>query len=281
MKKQLLTCVMLLAAIGFGYAQDSGSQSGGDGNFAPSAGDISASFLFGRGNYQTSGLNVPSSPYYFGSSYIWKVGGTSPYLNTIEANSNDVANIVGAEARYFITNNIAAKLSGGAIIRNTPSVGNLPGYIDPNVNSAAWVPYYSAVPADNQVDANINIGGEYQFTTKYSRLFPWVGVNVPFYYGRRSLYDATIDDTLDPSDPLYIVDIGVRHAELWGFGLQAAAGFDYYIAEGLYFGFEIKPISYVYSGSAIYPGPGLDSQQAKTTTWSFFAQPFVKFGIRF
>lgn len=277
MKKQLLTFALLLTAIGFGYAQDSGAQSsGGGGDFAPAAGDISASFLFGRGNYQTSGLNVPSSP-----NYSWTVYGYAPYLNTVEANSNDVANIVGAEARYFITSNIAAKLSGGAIIRNTPSVGNIPGYIDSDANSAAWIPYYAAVEQNNQVDANLNIGGEYQFSTKYSRLFPWVGLNVPFYYGRRSQYNPSINDNLDPSDPLYIVDIGVRHSELWGFGVQAAAGFDYYIAEGLYFGFEIKPISYVYSGLKQLPAPGLPTLESKTTTVSFFAQPFVKFGIRF
>ncbi len=308
MKKQILTCVFLLAVVGYGYAQDSGSQSSGGGDFAPSAGDISASFFFGRSPYQTSGFNLPSAPY---NNTSWQVSGQNPYINSI-GTDNSLTNMAGAEARYFVTNRIAAKLSGGAIFRNSPSVVNVPGFADPDGNNAAWVPAIVAVQADNRVDAFINLGGEYHFTTKYSRLFPYVGLTIPFYYGRQSAYDPTIVDVLPPfgtqggapsfyywdgtqwiinnpsptspaggtSTP-YLADVGNRHSEQYGFGLQAAAGFDYYISEGLYFGFEIKPISWIYSGTNNIPGPGLQGWSAETSTWAFFAQPFVKLGIRF
>lgn len=290
------------------YAQDSGSQSdAGSASFAPSAGDFTGAILFGRGNYLTSGLSVPNSPYYYGNyngGYGWTVSGQAPYANMVDANSNSVSNIVGVEGRYFVTNRIAAKLSGGAIFRNTPSFDNVPGYIpfvdvqtgtdsygnpiytrQPTPN-AAWLPAYEAVKAEDQADINVNIGGEYHFTTKYSRLFPYVGLTIPIYYGRRSMYDPTInfgdlDNPTDPLTPNYIVDVGVRRAEIFGTGVQAVAGFDYYLAEGLYFGVETKPVSYLYMYSGKNPAPGFESLDAKSTTWTFLTQTFLKIGIRF
>ena len=257
------------------HAQES-TQNAAPPSFTPEQGDFSGAVLFGRGNFLNSGLVVPSSP-----NYSWSVPGTAPYNNTIDPNSNDVNNIVGLEMRYFLTTNIALKLSGGAIIRNTPAVGNVPGFIDGTANNAAWIPAYQAVVASNDSDVNINLGGEYHFATKYNRMSPYAGLTIPYYYGRRSLYDPTINDALDPSDPLYIVDVGVRHAELVGFGVQAVIGVDYYLMEGFYFGFESKPVSYVYSYNRKFPAPGLESLEAENTTVSFFSQTFLKIGFRF
>lgn len=308
MKRHIILTVAMLLMLGSLYAQDESPQKE-EVSFAPSAGDFTGAIMFGRGNYLTSGLVVPSSPTYFYNDpingYYWNVSGQAPYANMIDANSNSVSNIVGVEGRYFVTNRIAAKISGGAIIRSTPSFDNVAGYIptvetnifDSNGNvisttsqpvpNSSWLPAYNAVVAEDQVDVNVNIGGEYQFTTKYSRLFPYVGLTIPLYYGRRSLYDPTINggDLVNPTDPLsipnYIVDIGVRRAEIFGTGVQAVAGFDYYIAEGLYFGIETKPISYLYMYSGKNPAPGLESLDATSTTWSFLTQTFLKIGVRF
>lgn len=273
------------------YAQDSTKTKAPSG-FAPSAGDFTGAILFGRGNYLTSGLGVPNSPSGSYSSGSWVVNSQNPYANNVEVSGNDISNLIGLEGRYFITNRIAAKLSGGAIIRNTPAFDNLPGYIplDPNgrpTPNSAWLPAYDAVIADHQMDINVNVAGEYHFTTKYERLFPYVGLTLPYYYARRSMYNPTINmgDLVSPAnpadDPNYIVDVGVRRAEIFGTGFQAVAGFDYYIAEGLYFGFETKPISYLYMYSGKNPAPGLESLDAKSITWSFLTQTFFKIGIRF
>jgi len=112
-------------------------------------------------------------------------------------------------------------------------------------------------------------------------LSPYAGLTIPFYYGRRSMYDPTINDALDPTDPGYIVDVGVRHGEIVGFGVQAVAGVDYYLMEGFYFGFELKPISYQYARLEQFPGPGLPTLQSNNTTFSFFSQTFLKIGFRF
>lgn len=276
---------MLFVSLGALYAQDATTSTQEDkpSSFVPEAGDFSGAVLFGRGSFLSDGnLWVPSSAGSNSSTSQnpWAVQGHAPYNYTTDPNYNSVSNIVGAEMRYFATSNIAVKLSGGAIIRNTPSQPNIPGLTD-GPNNAVWIPAYQAVVADNQADINVNLGGEYHFTTKYNRLSPYAGLTVPFYYGRRSLYDPTINDDVAPTDPGYIVDVGVRHAELVGFGVQAVAGVDYYLMEGFYFGFEIKPVSYQYARLEQFPAPGLPSLQSNNTTFSFFSQTFLKIGFRF
>jgi outer membrane protein W len=283
MKKFKVLAAVLFCALGV-YAQDNTSSTGGSsssGDFQPSAGDISGAILFGRGNFLNTGLDVP------GVSSSWistPVTGSSPYANTVDPNENSASNIVGIEGRYFLTDNIALKLSGGSIIRNTPARPNVPGFIESSSDPGTWIPAYASVEADNRVDVNLNIGGEYHFTSQYSRLFPYVGATVPYYYARRSMYDPTIQEESgsggDPGTPT-VVDVGVRSVEIIGFGLQAVGGVDYYLMEGLYLGIETKPISYVYAYSNKIPAPGLETLSADTHTWSFFSQTFIKLGFRF
>jgi outer membrane protein W len=289
MKKYTILAWMLLVTLGCVYAQDATTTtttttttgSGDAADYAPAAGDISASIIFGRGNFLNGNLGSSVTPTAGSSQSSWTVPGYAPYNNTVDPNSNDITNIVGAEVRYFLMDNIALKLSGGAIIRNTPAQTNVPGFIDTDANNAAWIPAYAAVVADNKVDVNINLGGEYHFTSKYSRLYPWAGLTIPFYYARQSFYDPTIVDPSDDDGTIDVLDVGVRSAEIVGFGAQAVGGVDYYLMEGFYIGFEIKPISLVYAYSVKSPGPGLEAGKADNTTVSFFSQPFFKVGFRF
>jgi outer membrane protein W len=294
MKKYTILASMLLVTLGCVYAQDTSTtttttttSSSSAADYAPAAGDISGAILFGRGNFFHSAdlLLTPPSIVFdaSGSVVTWTVPGNSPYNSTVDPNDNPITNIVGGEVRYFLMDNIALKLSGAAIFRNTPARVNTPALIDDGAPSAAWIPAYAAVEADNRADININLGGEYHFSSKYSRLFPYAGLTVPFYYARRSAYDPTIIDADGSSSGsnVEIVDVGFRHTEVIGFGAQAVGGVDYYLLEGLYFGFEIKPISFVYAYSNRSPAPGLEVGQAENTTFSFFTQPFFKVGFRF
>jgi len=272
MKKYIIISALLLGLLGSVFAQDETS-------FGPSAGDFSGAVLFGRGNFQTSGLDVPSAPGSYWQS-LWTVSGSAPYLNSVEANSNPISNIVGLEGRYFVTSRIAVKISTGAIIRSSPPRGNAPAIIDPNSPNATWIPAYSAVSQSQNIDFNFNLGGEFVFPSKkFERMFPYVGANIPFLYGRRTLYDPTITLTEDGNS--VVTDIGLRHAEVFGFGLQTVSGVDYYIAQGLYFGVEMKPISYIYAYSRKLPAPGLDAWQADSHTFTFFSQVYFKLGFRF
>jgi hypothetical protein len=284
MKKYILSSVMLLSMLGCVYAQDTGTttNSSSAADYAPAAGDISAAIIFGRGNFYDGGLEMEAvTPL---PSTSWQVPGTAPSANVIDGNDNSITNMVGGEVRYFLMDNIALKLSGGAIIRNTPAQHNVPGIIDSDAPVGAYIPNYEATEADNKVQLNINLGGEYHFSSKYERLFPWGGLTIPFYYGRQSYFDPTIfypdPNSTSPADPEPL-DVGVRSTEIVGFGAQLVGGVDYYLLEGMYVGFEIKPVSVIYAYSTKSPGPGLDMKQSDNTTFGFFSQPFFKVGFRF
>ncbi len=269
MKKYIIISALVLGLMSSVFAQDGGS--------GPAAGDFSGAVLFGTGAYQYSGLTLPSAP---GQNTSWTVSGSAPYLDAVEAGYNDVSNMLGVEGRYFLSNKIALKVSGGAILRSTPPRINIPSYIDPTSPNATWLPAYSAVKQSNTVDVNFNIGGDYFFSSeKFTKVFPYVGANLPFFYGRRSEYDPSF--LLDGNGDPYLQDIGLRHVEVVGFGLQSVAGMDYYVADGMFIGFEFKPVSYIYTYARKLPAPGLEMLESDAHTWAFFNQIYFKLGFNF
>ena len=276
MKKYLILCFILAFTLTSVNAQDKDSNhvcktdSCNHGvKYAPTKGDFTAAMVFGRGAYLNEGLTVPSSYY--------SVSGDAPYANDVDANNNSITNMVGAEGRYYVGNKFALTLSGGAILRNTPSQLFIPAVTD--VNGNVIIQAYDAVVADERVDVNATVGAQWLFNTKNNRLFPYLGVAFPFDYARRSLYDPTV--TVDNSGNPTIVDLGARHVDIAAFGVQAVAGVDYYIAKDVFFGFDIKPVSYTYAASVKSPGPGLLNLEAETDTVSFFAQFSAKIGFKF
>lgn len=277
MKKYLILCFIFVFALTSVNAQDRDSDHHhykGDTckvgpRFAPQAGDFTAAMVFGRGAYLNGGLVVPGS--------YSSVSGSAPYANVVDANDNNITNMVGAEGRYYATNRFAITLSGGAILRNTPAQLAIPAVIDVNGNQI--IPAYNAVVADERIDVNVSVGGQWLFNTKNDRLFPYLGFALPFSYARQSQYDPTI--TVDSQGNVTITDLGARHVEINAFGVQAVAGVDYYIAKDVFFGFDIKPVSYTYAYSAKVPGPGLINLEADTNTVSFFAQFSFKVGFKF
>lgn len=274
MKKYLILCFILAFTLTSVNAQDKDSNHKCEdcdqsAKFAPKKGDFTAAMVFGRGAYLNEGLTVPSSYY--------NVSGDAPYANDVDANNNSITNMVGAEGRYYVSNRFALTISGGAILRNTPSQLNIPAVTD--VSGNVLIQAYDAVVAEERADVNASIGVQWLFNTKNDRLFPYLGVALPFDYARRSLYDPTV--TVDSSGNPTIVDLGARHVDITAFGVQAVAGVDYYIAKDLFFGFDIKPVSYTYAASVKSPGPGLLNLEAENNTVSFFAQFSAKIGFKF
>ncbi|WP_456378741.1 BT1926 family outer membrane beta-barrel protein [Lutibacter sp.] len=239
--------------------------------YAPEKGDFTAQMLFGRGAFLNSlNLSVPSS----GTD---PVSGAAPYVNDVSSNDNAVSNMIGAEFRYYATDRFAIKVSGGAILRNTPYVINTPGVPD-TVNGGWILPPYNAVEATEEAEVNFSLGAEFLFNTKNDRLFPYVGFALPFDYARRSVFTPPY---IDEAGNVILPDTGTRHVEITAFGVQAIAGVDYYIAKDLFFGFEIKPVSYTYAYSIKSPAPGLRDLAADNGTLSFFARFNFKIGFKF
>ncbi|GGK37351.1 MULTISPECIES: BT1926 family outer membrane beta-barrel protein [Flavobacteriaceae] len=273
MKKYLILCFILAFTLTSVSAQDKVSNQDCDNceveTFAPKKGDFTAAMVFGRGAYLNGGLTVPSS---FSS-----VSGDAPYLNTVDANNNSVSNMVGAEGRYYVGNKFALSFGGGAILRNTPAQLNIPAVVDANGNQI--IQGYNAVVANERIDLNVTVGGQWMFKTNNDRLVPYLGFALPFNYARQSLYDPTI--TVDNTGNPTITDLGARHVDIAAFGVQAVAGVDYYVVKDVFFGFDIKPVSYTYAASLKNPGPGLMNLESETDTVSFFAQFSFKLGFKF
>ena len=276
MKKYLILCFILVFALTSANAQYKDSEHHhykGDTCkvepiFAPKQGDFTAAMVFGRGAFLEGGLVVPSS--------TAAVSSAAPYDSTVEANDNRINNMVGAEGRYYASKRFAITMSGAAIWRNTPSQLAIPAVIDGGGNTI--IPAYNAVVEDERVDARISLGGQYLFHTKNDRLFPYLGIAFPFNYARRSLFEPI---TIDTNGNLAVNDLGARHVDITSFGAQAVLGVDYYIFKNVFFGFDIKPVSYTYAVSVKTPGPGLFNLESDTNTLSFFAQFSFKLGFKF
>ncbi len=275
MKKYILLTMLLSFGL-LVQAQDDGEV---DEGYGPKKGDITVEMQFGRSNIINGGLTVPSAP---GNNSNWRVAANSPYANNIslQDNQNTFVNMIGVKGGYYLSDKISLILAGAVRMDYTPGQANVPGFIDSGQPNAAWIPAYAAIPEQNSTLLNAVIGSEYTFSTKMERVFPYVGLHVPFYYARESQYDPTITDDFNGSNNT-VVDLGTRTGEIFGYGVQIAAGVDYYLMEGFYFGFEIRPASYIYAYSASKPGPGLELQESNTNTYSFFTQPFMKLGFKF
>ena len=140
------------------------------------------------------------------------------------------------------------------------------------------IPAYGEVDATEEVEMNLSIGAEFLFKTKNERLFPYLGFNLPFDYARRSVFTP---QTIDEEGNVTIHDTGARHIEITALSFQAVAGADYYIAKDLFFGFEVKPVSFTYAYSINSPAPELNNLEAENSTVSFFAQFNFKLGFKF
>ena len=234
---------------------------------------FSGAILFGNGIYLAEPA-VPGSP----TANDWTIAGEAPYASGISSD-NQLTNMIGAEFRYFVTDKIALRFNGSGIIRKTPAFDYVEGLtpatseiVDP-ASSAGWVPNYAATVMNNTLNINVSVGGEYHFAT-IAKLSPFVGVTVPFCYGRNSQYDPTVIGDK-------ITDVGSRHIETIGIGSQLIAGADYNLTESVFVGLEIKPVSYLYAYNTKYPGPGLETRSAANHTLGFFTQPVFKLGVRF
>tara|TARA_R110001583_G_scaffold1029_1_gene8900 strand:- start:162 stop:860 length:699 start_codon:yes stop_codon:yes gene_type:complete len=231
--------------------------------------------LFGRGAFMNNGL------YLVPGSNVSTIDGTAPYVNDISSNSNSVSNMAGAEFRYYTSDKFAIKFSGGAILRNTPYQVNIPTVYDTD-GSTVLIPGYSSVDAVEEAEMQISIGGEFLLKTKNERLFPYVGFALPFDYARRSVFTpAQINYDSNGNLDVSLIDTGARHYEITAYSVQAIAGADYYIAKDLFFGFEIKPVSYTYATSIKSAAPELRNLEADNSTVSLFAQYSFKLGFKF
>ena len=267
MKKNIILSLVLFVSLAFVsvYGQDENStvetsedsiEGSVDNLFGPRKGDFTGRLLLGKGSY-LDGLSIPTD------------NGTV-FSNTpsalVSGNGNSAVNMIGIEMGYYLSNRWALTLSGGTILSNTPSQLGIP--------AAGNLPQYNSINADENIDINVTLGTQYLFKTESKKLFPYVGVSVPYNHARRSYYDPTPVNGNIP-------DLGVGHTETTSFGIQAVAGVDYYFTEEIFMGVRIVPMAYNYAYSSTLPRPGLPVLESDNTSSSFFVQPSISLGFNF
>ncbi len=280
--KKILFSLAFLVFFSFAYAQeetekieDGTQEENVEKPKKPCALKFTGSVLFG--NSAALWAYAPGSP----TDTWWGIGGSdlAPSMSDfVERDNNSAVNMIGVEARVFVTDEIAIKLAGGATIYNRPQQDNVPGFYPANrIGNTGVIPQISATEMQRKSSFDVTIGGEYHFRKK--NLSPYVGLALPFYYSRESKYNPYYN--VDNAGNITITDIDVRHGESFGFGVSLVSGVDYYVRDNWFFGFEVKPFSFVYAFGSHYPAPGLPSAKSDMYGYIFFSQPLFKMGFVF
>ena len=263
MKKILITCFLSVLSL-TSFAQEEERSS----NILPKKGDFLGSLLLGRGQFP----RIYGAPANNASS----ISAVTPTTSVTDDNSNSFINMIGAEGRYFVTNDIAIKLSAGFLTANTPGREQIEGTLD-TTGFGTNVPTINSVEGNVTTQLRVEVGGEYHFKLDSKRLSPYVGLSVPFYYSK--------DKELDPGFNIIgnqVNDInGARTAVLLGIGSQTFAGVDYYFNKDIYFGVQINAVGYEYAFLQQSTGGGLPVAKSSTHGINFGTSPLVKIGFKF
>ena len=187
-------------------------------------------------------------------------------------NSNYIIEMIGVEFKYFVTNRVSVSFVGAGSVNNTPSVEFKEG-----VNTGEDI---STIPNYKHIDANLStrlvgsLGLNYHFKVKNDRVQPYMGVQGTFQFAQVT---TATPYTGIPED----VDAGNRTGQILGWSPSMVAGIEYALFPGFLVGFEIKPVSYYYTGVELFAKPGLQAMTGSNHEFTFLSHPRFKIGFRF
>ncbi len=267
------------------------------------------------------GLNTPADLKGYepisglGNEYI--SGDYSTYvLNLSSISENNLSNIVGLQARYFIANRWDINLQAAYNMNLTPAKD----FIEPegsfDIDEMSGVDFkdidvtytpakvgigdiYGSKAIQGAVTNSLytQLGSNYYFATRNERINPYIGLFGSFKLARietyypytgemiRSDIYTEADKAKGLQDQAYFEDIQTyraaqRGSQVLGFGAGITAGVQYSILPGLILGFEVAPVAYQYSLIHLQL-QGQDSYYAMNHNLRAFALPQVKLGFRF
>ncbi|MDR1343031.1 MAG: hypothetical protein LBK18_07250 [Prevotellaceae bacterium] len=268
-------------------AQDDAPTPAPGGGYAPRSGNLQANLLLGKGFFYTSTdyiLQIPQNATAVGGSLTTDLPG---YLTLSDPNGSSLANMAGVEVKYFIADQLAVSLSGAGYINNTPwreavdaTTAEVIPPDDSDPQTVTVLPKYANIDAQLKTRVVVNAGGQYYFRVGNERIHPYGGVLGTFQFAglsAQSTYSGASPNEME-SDKR---DAGARTGQLLGWALSAVAGVEYSLLPGLTVGFEIKPVSYYYSGLSLFAQPGLAAMTGENQDYVIFGQPLFKIGFRF
>ena len=232
-------------------------------------------------------------------------------------NTNNLANMIGIQARYFITNRLDINFMGSYNVNLQPSKNYIEGTVFGLTEAApvpvATDPVVGIQPSDNYTVGDIfaqksilasvqnaaigQLGMNYYFTTPNERINPYIGIYGQVKWARISavypaytgqivgvpVYDA-MDDLTDMT-VVKDVDIATfrefgRAGQMLGFGGGIDFGVQYSLMPGLILGIEFSPVLYQYTLMHLQ----INAQSpyyADNHNVSVFKYPQLKLGFRF
>lgn len=202
-----------------------------------------------------------------------------PSLNSFSGNS--LVSMIGVEAKYFITPQIAVRFNGSGAINSSPSRDATPAVVPDqgdDFGPGTFIPGFRMTEGRTLGQFYATLGGDYYFAVGSARVNPYAGLQLNSAYGLMEIFDGFRG--LDNHEEV-ITTWDERRGEVWGVGGSVVGGIDYNLAEGLFFGFEIRAASYMYMGKRLFHQPGMEAQEAASYNTSFLAMPMVKLGFSF
>ena len=258
--------------------------------FAPEKGQWQISVFLGGGNSFYSGNTdflLPKHNNQNGTSVGLPNGSTSDsgdlnsYLNIGGLNNNSLTNILGFEAKYFLSDCWDINMQFSMDINLTPKKDFVEGdYDTPDM----------AIPAQRYINAQMtnnwyaSLGTNRYFKVSNPRIHPYLGASVGFQMARIETTEPYTGDTYVDAEgtemPQQVYLSGTRAGQMFGIKGAGVAGIEYSVAPGLVLGFQFQPVAYRYDVIQICP-TGFDNYNATHHNIKIFDMPVMKLGIRF
>jgi hypothetical protein len=178
--------------------------------------------------------------------------------------------VLDVEGRWFFLEKWALKLTGGLALSYNPGYEEVPGAQSGKQFELGDIPTYDQILTKDNLQYSVGLGVDRYFTTKLDRLFLRAGLEGGFAYARSAVRDK--------SGEYYL---GASLAEAYAFRVAPVAGLDYFFVKQLFVGIDVRPVAYQYSIYSARPQVGLQLISSDNHSFSFIAQPTLKFGFRF
>ena len=253
--------------------------------FAPQKGQWQISMFLGGGNKYNVNQDYTLLPQFTNTSGTVGVGAQngnlSGILNINGLNGNSLTNILGFEAKYFVSNCWDINMQFSMDINLTPGKDYVEG--DNSVPDMI-------IPAQDYINARMTnnwyaaIGTNRYFKVSNPRIHPYLGASVGFQMARIETTEPYTGDTYKDAEgtemPQQVYLSGTRAGQMFGIKGAGVAGIEYSVAPGLVLGFQFQPIAYRYDVIQICP-TGFDNYNASHHNIKIFDMPVMKLGIRF
>ena len=291
MLKKLSTLLLLAMMAAPILAQTFSSKKWDGVMFAPEKGQWQISVFLGGGNKfyneQTNTYMLPTHTNTINGGEVGlpngntnNSGNLNDYLAIDGLNNNSLTNILGFEAKYFLSDCWDINMQFSMDINLTPSKDFVEGE---TMVEDMVIPSQKYINAQMTNNWFVSVGSNRYFKVSNPRIHPYLGASVGFQMARIETTepytgDYVYDEDIDESLPSQLYLAGSRAGQAFGVKAAGVAGIEYSIAPGLVLGFQCQPLAYRYDVIQICP-KGFDKYNASHHNIKILDMPVLKLGI--